>query len=84
MINGCLPHSFLQDKMINEDTKTPLFSRKTTRVAVESPIKAHHKSGAHHLGLTVPARLPGSRLSKLSFKPFDPEDDYVFDSTDGN
>ncbi|XP_060565677.1 leucine-rich repeat-containing protein 74B-like isoform X2 [Ruditapes philippinarum] len=69
--------------MINEDTKRPLFSRKTTRVAVESPMKAPHKTaGAHHLGLTVPARVTGSRLSRVSHKHFDPEDDYIFDSTD--
>ncbi|XP_053400502.1 leucine-rich repeat-containing protein 74B-like [Mercenaria mercenaria] len=71
--------------MTTDDTRRQL-SRKTTRVAIDSPMKTPHKSGSKvhssHLGLTVPARLTGSRLSKPRSKPFDPEDEYFFDSTD--
>lgn len=73
--------------MTSEELRRPLLSRKTTRVAVESPLKTPHRHGfqsrTSHLGLTVPARLPGSRLSKLKSKSFDPEDEYFYDSTDG-
>lgn len=60
-------------------------SRKTTRVAIESPRKTPYRTDGRtsHLGLTVPVRTVGSRKDKSKLAPFNPEDDYKYDSSDG-
>lgn len=72
--------------MASDDFRLLALSRKTTRVAVESQLKTPNKNGNQsrtpHLGLTLPARSTGSRLSRQKVRHFDPEEEYKFDSSD--
>ncbi|KAL4230332.1 hypothetical protein ACF0H5_010715 [Mactra antiquata] len=79
-------HPYVLSRLVsNEKGQLQPLSRVTTRVAVESPRKLSHKTDGRtsHFGLTVPiVRATGSRLGKSKLVPFDPEDEYIFDSTD--
>ena len=74
----------MMSEVEREPERESLLSRKTTRIAIDSPRKMFNKglqSRTSHIDL----RLAGSRLSraKSRAKPFDPEEDYCFDSSDG-